>query len=189
MNFSKISRVMMLSSLMGVFLCGVNRAEDMSPAPEVVTSTEDSKATDGSALPVEDSNLEDMSPAPDVVVSTDDSTINEGSAPEIKKDDKNCKDLGSFTVTTSLLTQQSHFGAFKDENGWVVFKDITDKNKDDASKVGECKSYKVTYNCIACCYPDEKPSKTESESVESAKEDSTKLESANEAAPVSESNN
>ena len=153
MNFSKISKVLFSFAFLGAFACGIISAQEpaSSEVVESVANPADEKAT-GATSSVNASN---------------------------EKNDIACKDMGSFTLNSTLVKQTSHFGLFKDENGSLLVKDITDDNKDDKSKKGDCKSYKVTYTCCVCYYPscEENEGKVASESDVSRKEDEVKSDS------------
>lgn len=140
MSFSKISKILMSFSFLGMFACGIIAAQEPA-APEIVESVASSNdKSDASVASVDSSSS--------------------------KENDLVCKDLGSFTMNSTFVKQSSHFGLFKDDNGFLIVKDITDDNKDSKDKKRDCKTIKVSYTCNVCYYPncEENNGNTESKS-------------------------
>lgn len=130
MNFSKISKVLVLFTFLSVFSYGVISAEEKNL---VTTKTDES--------PVVEEKKENVD-------------SNDTSASGVMKSNKGtCADLGYFTINSTVSKKSSHFGLFKREDGSLYVKDITDDNKNDANKTAEFQSKSVSYAYVGCCYP------------------------------------
>lgn len=157
MNFSKISKVLVSFAFANMFSCGIIGAQTDSSSAEVMAKSSDVE-------------LPNVALSSEAVELNKDSTENnsDSSAPSVNDSSEEkklvCENLGSFTVNSSVSKQSSHFGLFKGENGLYRIQDITDENKDDKSKLGECQSYSVKYSCFMCYQPD---CKTKNEKIDS----------------------